>query len=108
MLRNLLCNAWKFTTGRDHATIEFGTHPPTSAPTSYYVRDNGAGFDPAYTAKLFTPFERLHTTDEFPGTGTGLATVRQVVERHGGRTWADSTPGQGATFSFTLRPAEPT
>ena len=108
VLRNLLGNAWKFTTGRDHATIEFGTHPAASAPASYYVRDNGAGFDPAYTAKLFTRFQRLHTTDEFPGTGTGLATVRQIIERHSGRTWADSTPGHGATFSFTLQPPEPT
>ena len=106
-LRNLLDNAWKFTTGRDHASIEFGMTPAANARVCCYVRDNGAGFDPAYAGKLFTPFERLHTTREFPGTGIGLATVRQIVDRHGGQTWAEGTVGEGATFFFTLQAAEP-
>jgi PAS domain S-box-containing protein len=108
-LRNLLDNAWKFTTGRDRAAIEFGMTAAANARVCCYVRDNGAGFDPAYAGKLFTPFQRLHTAREFPGTGTGigLAAVRQIVDRHGGRTWADGIIGHGATFSFTLQAAEP-
>ena len=105
-LRNLLDNAWKFTADRDCAAIEFGMTPAANARVCCYVRDNGAGFDPAYADKLFTPFQRLHTTREFPGTGIGLASVRQIVDRHGGRTWADGTVGHGATFSFTLQAAE--
>jgi light-regulated signal transduction histidine kinase (bacteriophytochrome) len=107
VLRNLLGNAWKFTTGRNGATIEFGTAPAENARVCCYVRDNGAGFDAAYIDKLFTAFQRLHTTREFPGTGIGLASVRQIVDRHGGRTWADGAVDHGATFSFTLQPAEP-
>ena len=106
-LRNLLGNAWKFTTDRDCAAIEFGMTAAADARVCCYVRDNGAGFDPAYADKLFTPFQRLHTTREFPGTGIGLASVRQIVDRHGGRTWADGAVGHGATFSFTLQAAEP-
>ena len=102
VLQNLLDNAWKFTSGRDDASIEFGTTPAGDARLCCYVRDNGAGFDPAYTDKLFKPFQRLHTTREFPGTGIGLASVRQIVERHGGRAWAEGTVGHGATMSFTL------
>ena len=107
VLRNLLGNAWKFTTGRDDATIEFGTTPAADARVCCYVRDNGAGFDPAYMDKLFRPFQRLHTAREFAGTGVGLASVRQVVERHGGRTWAEGAVGEGATFYFTLQAAAP-
>ena len=92
---------------RDNASIEFGTTPDGDARVCCYVRDNGAGFDPAYVDKLFKPFQRLHTTREFPGTGIGLASVRQIVERHGGRTWAEGTIGHGATISFTLPAIEP-
>jgi light-regulated signal transduction histidine kinase (bacteriophytochrome) len=102
VLQNLLGNAWKFTSGRDEASIEFGTRPNGDAAICCYVRDNGAGFDPQYVDKLFTPFQRLHTTSEFPGTGVGLASVRQIVERHGGHAWAEGAVGEGATIYFTL------
>jgi signal transduction histidine kinase len=105
-LQNLLENAWKYTSRRDDARIEFATMPAGDAPVCCYVRDNGAGFDPANVSKLFTPFQRLHTPGEFPGTGIGLSSVRQVVERHGGRTWAEGTVGEGATFYFTLDATE--
>jgi PAS domain S-box-containing protein len=105
VLHNLLGNAWKFTSGRDNASIEFGMTPTTDSRVRCYVRDNGAGFNPAYTHKLFQPFQRLHTTREFPGTGIGLANVRQIVDRHNGRTWAEGTVGNGATFFFTLQAA---
>jgi light-regulated signal transduction histidine kinase (bacteriophytochrome) len=105
VLQNLLDNAWKFTSGRDDASIEFGTAPSGDA-VCYYVRDNGAGFDAALAGKLFQPFQRLHAARDFPGTGTGtgtgLATVRQIVELHGGRVWAEGAVGAGATFYFTL------
>jgi PAS domain S-box-containing protein len=102
VLQNLLDNAWKYTSGRDDATIEFGMIPEGASGNCFYVRDNGAGFDAAYAGKLFKPFERLHSAAEFPGTGVGLASVRQIVERHGGRTWAEGASGAGATFYFTL------
>jgi PAS domain S-box-containing protein len=102
LLENLLDNAWKFTSGRDDASIEFGTVPGSDAAVSCYVRDNGAGFDPAYAGKLFQPFQRLHAASDFPGAGTGLATVRRIVERHGGHVWAEAAVGAGATFNFTL------
>src|SRR6202167_2611399 len=110
VLENLLGNAWKFTYGRDDASIEFGTAPGGDASTCYYVRDNGAGFDPEYAGKLFQPFQRLHPARDFPGTGTGtgLATVRHIVELHGGRTWAEGAVGAGATFYFTLDGKEST
>jgi PAS domain S-box-containing protein len=101
-LQSLLGNAWKFTSRRDDASIEFGTTPTVDASVCCHVRDNGAGFDPAYADKLFRPFQRLHSTREFAGTGVGLASVRQIVERHGGRTWAEGAVGAGATFYFTL------
>jgi PAS domain S-box-containing protein len=107
VLRNLLGNAWKFTSGCDNATIEFGMTPAPDGRVCCYVRDNGAGFDPAYTHKLFQPFQRLHTAREFPGTGAGLASVRQIVDRHNGQTWAEGTSGGGAAFFFTLQAAEP-
>jgi PAS domain S-box-containing protein len=102
VLQNLVENAWKFTSHRDEALIEFGTTPTEDAAVCCFVRDNGAGFDPAYGRKLFQPFQRLHTTSEFPGTGIGLASVRQIVERHGGRAWAEGKVGEGAAIYFTL------
>ena len=102
MLENLLGNAWKFTSGRDEAVIEFGVIPTENAAVCCYVRDNGAGFDADYVNKLFQPFQRLHTLQQFPGTGIGLASVRRIVERHGGHTWAESSLDHGATFYFTL------
>jgi PAS domain S-box-containing protein len=105
-LQNLLGNAWKFSSGQDKAIIEFGTVPAGGGRICCYVRDNGAGFDPGSAEKLFQPFSRLHTADEFPGTGIGLATVRQIVERHAGRVWAEGAAGAGATFYFTLLAGE--
>jgi signal transduction histidine kinase len=101
-LDNLLDNAWKFTAHRDGAAIEFATTPVGDAPICCYVRDNGAGFDPAYVGKLFQPFQRLHDADEFPGTGIGLASVRRIIERHDGRIWAEGAVDGGATIYFTL------
>lgn len=100
-LENLLGNAWKFTGKSLPARIEFGAveHEGTLA---YFVRDNGAGFDMTYADKLFGAFQRLHTIEEFPGTGIGLATVQRIVHRHGGQAWAEGRVGQGATFYFTL------
>ena len=101
-LENLLGNAWKFTGEETHAKIEFGA-VRRAETLVYYVRDNGAGFDQAYSGKLFSAFQRLHGADEFEGTGIGLATVQRVVRRHGGRIWAEGEVGQGATFYFTLQ-----
>lgn len=102
LMENLLANAWKFTSGREDALIEFDWRADEAGCAQYFVRDNGAGFDPAYADKLFAPFQRLHTAAEFPGTGIGLAIVRKIVSRHGGRVWAESKVGEGATFFFTL------
>jgi signal transduction histidine kinase len=101
-LDDLLGNAWKFTSRRDGAAIEFATVPACDAPICCFVRDNGAGFDSAYAGKLFQPFQRLHHADEFPGAGIGLASVRRIIERHGGRTWAEGAVDSGATIYFTL------
>jgi PAS domain S-box-containing protein len=102
VLENLIENAWKFTARRDEGTIEFGTTDVEGAGICCYVRDNGAGFDSAYDGKLFQPFQRLHAATDFPGTGIGLASVRRIVGRHGGRTWAHGALGEGASFYFTL------
>ena len=96
VLENLMANAWKFTRKRSEARIEFG-----AAGDAFYVRDNGAGFDPAHAAKMFRPFQRLHSAREFEGTGIGLATVQKIVERHGGRAWAEGEVDKGATIYFT-------
>ncbi len=105
VVQNLMENAWKFTAKSDDVGIEFGGTLAEDGRVCCYVRDNGAGFDPAYAAKLFKPFERLHAASDFPGTGIGLASVARIVERHGGRVWADGSVGGGATFSFTLAAA---
>jgi two-component system sensor histidine kinase/response regulator len=98
---NLLGNAWKFTRKQPEARIEVGLRM-AGDERIYFVRDNGAGFDMAKADKLFAPFQRLHANAEFEGTGVGLATVQRVIHRHGGRIWAESAVGQGATFFFTL------
>ena len=104
VLENLLGNAWKFTSHQNAARIEVGRLEDGSA---FYVRDNGVGFDMVYAGRLFGTFQRLHTEAEFPGTGIGLATVARVMERHQGTVWAESQPGQGACFFFTLPDSRP-
>jgi signal transduction histidine kinase len=101
VIENLMDNAFKFTSKRADARIEFGTRVDDGRAV-YFVHDNGVGFDMAYAGKLFGAFQRLHSTVEFPGTGIGLATVQRIVHRHGGSVRAEGTPGEGATFSFTL------
>jgi two-component system, sensor histidine kinase and response regulator len=100
-LENLFENAWKFSSKQPETRIEFGVTQASGEPT-YFVRDNGAGFDMTYADRLFGPFQRLHAHGEFPGSGIGLATVQRIIHRHGGRVWAEGLVGQGATFQFTL------
>lgn len=102
VLQNLLGNAWKFSVRQPLAQIEVGRQPGNGVEDMFFVRDNGVGFDMAFAHKLFGTFERLHSPGDFPGTGIGLATVKRVIDRHGGRIWAESKPGEGATFYFTF------
>ena len=102
VLENLLSNAWKFTSRQERTHIEFGSSVDRAGRMIYFVRDNGAGFDPRYAAKLFSPFQRLHSETQFPGTGIGLATVQRIIHRHGGEIWAESAVDCGAGFYFTL------
>jgi len=106
VLENLLDNAWKFTRNRQAARIEFGAEPG-GEEIACFVKDNGAGFDMTYAGKLFHPFQRLHKLDEFPGTGIGLATVKRIMERHGGRVWIEGAMDRGATAHFAVpQPSE--
>jgi light-regulated signal transduction histidine kinase (bacteriophytochrome) len=107
-LENLVSNAWKFTRHTPEPRIEVGALREDGGPPVFYVRDNGAGFDMAYADKLFGAFQRLHGTQEFEGTGIGLATVARVIHRHGGRVWAEAAVGKGAAFFFTLGEPEAT
>lgn len=102
MLQNLIGNAWKYSAKQAKAEIEFGLTHHEGAP-AYFVRDNGVGFDMTYADKLFKPFQRLHDIQDFPGTGIGLALVQRIVQRHGGRAWAEGEVGKGARFYFTLQ-----
>jgi signal transduction histidine kinase len=101
LLDNLLGNAWKFTARQDHATLEVGREPGLEA---FYVKDNGVGFAMDQAGRLFTPFQRLHAAEDFPGTGIGLALSRRIVGRHGGRIWIQAERGLGTTVYFTLQP----
>jgi len=101
VLQNLLGNAWKFTSKKEAARIEFG-RIADKKPAIFFVRDNGAGFDEEFLPRLFEPFQRFHSSEDYPGTGIGLATVKRIVHRHGGQVWAEGAPGQGATFYFML------
>jgi PAS domain S-box-containing protein len=102
VLENLINNAWKFTSKQPLARIEFGANEDPVDGRIFFVRDNGAGFDMAYVNKLFGAFQRLHTSSEFPGIGIGLAIVQRIINRHGGRVWAEGSLNEGATFYFTL------
>ena len=102
VMQNLLGNAWKYTSKQADAWIEIGTQPTADGDAVYFVRDNGAGFDMAHANKLFGAFQRLHAPTDFAGTGVGLANVKRVIERHGGRVWAEGHLNEGATFFFTL------
>jgi len=105
VLENLLGNAWKYSGRREEAVIESGVIDTDGTP-AYFIRDNGAGFDMTDAGRLFIAFQRLHATDDYAGHGIGLATVQRIVQRHGGRVWAEGEPGIGATFYFTLPAGE--
>jgi len=101
---NLIANALKYTRGKAERHIEIGAQRRNDAPV-YFIRDDGVGFNPQYTQKLFGIFQRLHRADEFEGNGVGLAIVHRIIQRHGGKIWAEGRVGEGATFYFTLPPA---
>jgi light-regulated signal transduction histidine kinase (bacteriophytochrome) len=98
---NLVENAWKYSSKKPHAKIRFAAQEH-EGEVVYYIKDNGVGFDTRYINKLFGPFQRLHSDDEYPGTGIGLATVNRIIDRHGGKIWANAKVGRGATFYFTI------
>ncbi|MGB5713343.1 MAG: ATP-binding protein [Waterburya sp.] len=102
VLSNLIHNAWKYTSNRSHSQIEFGLITQNISQPTFFIRDNGAGFDSEYADKLFTAFQRLHSQDEFPGTGIGLATVQRIIYRHGGKVWAEGECERGASIYFAI------
>src|SRR5262249_34840134 len=106
VLTNLLANAVKYTRKQEHARIEVGTRAGDNSDAVVFVKDNGVGFDMRYVDKLFGVFQRLHRAEEFEGTGIGLAPVRRILHRHGGRIWATSAPNAGATFYMSIPLAE--
>jgi signal transduction histidine kinase len=101
VLENLMGNAWKYTSKQESSEIEFGS-TDENGEAVFFVRDNGAGFNPRYADRLFRPFQRLHSQVEFSGTGVGLATAYRIISRHGGKIWATGEVGKGATFYFTV------
>lgn len=106
-LDNLIDNAWKYSTKQEKPKIEFGVITDDKGELTYYVKDNGIGFDMKYADTIFMAFKRLHANDDFPGSGIGLATVSRIIERHGGKIWVESEMGVGTTFYFTLGPSSP-
>jgi len=102
VLENLLGNAWKFTSKSQEPRVEAGETVSPSGERTFFIRDNGAGFDMANADKVFNAFQRLHAITDFEGSGIGLAIVQRIIHRHGGRIWAEAEPGKGATFFFTL------
>ena len=105
LMNNLMRNAWKYTSHHDHARIEFGQET-RNGKAVFFVKDDGSGFDQRAADRLFQPFQRLHSATEFPGNGIGLATVRRIVQRHGGEVWAEAAVEKGATFYFTIGPSQ--